>query len=163
MSPTLRAYAGSGAALFSSVVLLGPFAFGMLVGAGVTLVDVTGVTVPDPLPLVGLVLAVVASLSLAVEGAMVQRHGLAAVDRGGPLQRTWRYFLIGVTLLASLITIGRLLAMVVPRAVEHGSTSTLVLAALIVVAIFGTLFRTIAAARAGYDDANRSRSEIRRE
>jgi hypothetical protein len=159
MAPSLRSLASAGAALVSSLVLLAPFALAMLVGAADTVLEITGITVPTPLDVIGVVVAVSMALSIALEGAMVQRHGLVIVDRGGPVQRAGRYLLIGVTVLASVITIVRLLAMTIPWAIEHGSTSSLLLAGLVVLALLGACYRTIVAARDGYEHGQKSTGE----
>ena len=75
MSPSLRSLAGAAGALVSSLVLLVPFALAMLVGAADTVLGVTGIVVPTPLDLLGIVIALSMALAIALEGAMVQRHG----------------------------------------------------------------------------------------
>ncbi|WP_018258431.1 hypothetical protein [Halomicrobium katesii] len=159
MSPSARSVARTVAALFSSVVLLAPLTFALLVGGTVTVLDLLGLTVPEPLALVGPVVAGAAALWLAVESALVQLHGVGVLDRGGPIQRRLRYLAIGVTVVTGVIAIGRFLAMTVPWAIETGSTSVLVLAGALALAVVGTLYRTIAAARTGYERVGRAQTD----
>ncbi|ACV48640.1 MULTISPECIES: hypothetical protein [Halomicrobium] len=159
MSPSARSVARTVAALFSSVVLLAPLTFALLVGGAVTVLDLLGLTVPEPLALVGPFVAGAVALWLAVESALVQLHGVGVLDRGGPIQRRLRYLAIGVTVVASVVAIGRFLAMTVPWAIETGSTSVLVLAGALALAVVGTLYRTITAARTGYERVGRAQAD----
>lgn len=150
MSPSIRSLTKDFAALFSSLVLLGPLALGLLVGAGGIVVGVTGFTVPNSLGILGFSVAGLLALWLALEGAMVQRHGLDVIDRGGPIQRTARYLLVTVTTLAGLVVSVRFLARSLPWAIETQNTPAQILGGLLVVALVTTLYRTLTAVRAGY-------------
>ncbi|MDS0222153.1 hypothetical protein NDI54_12415 [Haloarcula sp. S1AR25-5A] len=150
MSPSIRSLTKDVAALVSSLVLLGPLAFGLLVGAGATMAEIAGLAVPGLVATAGIAGAVLLSLWLALEGAMVQRHGLNVIDRGGPVQRTARYLLVTVTTLAGLVVSVRFLALSLPWAVETQNTPAQLLGGLLVVALIATLYRTLTAARDGY-------------
>ena len=163
MSPSLRSVARIVAALFSSVVLLAPLTFALLVGGAVTVFDLLGLGAPEPLALVGPFVAGAVALWLAVESALVQLYGLGVLDRGRPIQRRLRYLAIGVTVVASVVAIGRFLAMTVPWAIETRSTTVLVLAGALVLAVVGTCYRTAAAARTGYARVSRPQTDEPRE
>jgi len=150
VSPSIRSLAENFAALFSSLVLLGPLTLGLLVGAGGIVLEVAGVTVPNTLGIVGVSVAVLLSLWMALEGAMVQRHGLDTLDRGGPIQRTARYLLVGITTLAGLVVSVRVLTLALPWAVETGNIAAQILGGLLAVALIATLYRTLTAVREGY-------------
>ena len=150
MSPPIRSLAGDFAALFSSLVLLGPLALALLVGASRIVAGLTALTISDPLGTVGFSAAVLLALWLALEGAMVQRYGFKAMDRGGPFQRGARYLSVAVTTLAGLIVSVQLVALALPWAFKTQNTPTQVLSVLLVVALVATLYRILTAAREGY-------------
>lgn len=150
MSPSIRSLAGDFAALFSSLILLGSLTLGFLVGAGRIILGVAGVTVPNALGIVGFGVAVILSLWMALEGALVQRHGLATIDRGGPLQRGGRYLLVAITTVAGFVVSIRVLVLALPWAIETRNTPAQVLGVLLVAALVATLYRTLTAARDGY-------------
>ncbi len=150
MSPSIRSLTKDFAALFSSLVLLGPLTLGLLVVAGRIVAGLIGVAVPDPLGTIGFSVAALLALWLALEGAMVQRHGLETMDRGGSIQRAARYLLVGVTTLAGLIVSVRFVALSLPWAFETQNTAAQVLGVLLVAALVATLYRTLTAARKGY-------------
>lgn len=153
MSPSIRTVARGFAALFSSVVLLGPLAFVALVGAPVIVLEATGLVVPDPLELVWIGASAVAALWLAIEGAAVQLYGLEVVDRGGSSRRATRYLLVGVTTVAALVVAVRFLFVAIPWAFETGGVSAQVLGVAIVVGLLASLYRTASAVRRGYVSA----------
>ncbi|GAA5474315.1 hypothetical protein [Haloarcula hispanica] len=150
MSPSVRSLTKDFAALFSSLVLLGPLTLGLLVFAGRITTHLTGVVVPDPIGTIGFSVAALLALWLALEGAMVQRHGLATLDRGGSLQRAARYLLVTVTTLAGLIVSVGFVALSLPWAFETQNTAAQVLGVLLVAALVATLYRTLTAAGEGY-------------
>ncbi len=150
MSPSIRSRTKDFAALFSSLALLGPLTLGLLVLAGRIIADIIGVAVPDPLGTIGFSVAALLALWLALEGAMVQRYGLATLDRGGSFQRGARYLLVTVTTLAGLIVSIGFLALSLPWAFETQNTAAQVLGVLLVVALVAALYRTLTAAREGY-------------
>ncbi|NLV14953.1 hypothetical protein [Haloarcula argentinensis] len=154
MSPSIRSLAGDFAAVFSSLVLLGPLTLGLLVGASKIVAGLTGLALPDPLGTVGFSVAALLALWLALEGAMVQRYGLETMDRGNPLQRVARYLLVAVTTLAGLIVSVRFLLLSLPWAFETQNTPAQVLGVLLVVALVATLYRILTAAREGYLHSN---------
>ncbi|GCF12970.1 hypothetical protein Harman_09050 [Haloarcula mannanilytica] len=123
---------------------------GLLIGAGGIVLEVATVTVPNALEIIGVSVAVVLSLWMALEGAMAQRHGLGTLDRGGPVQRTARYLLVAVTTLAGLVVTVRFLTLALPWAVETGNTPAQILGGLLAVALVATLYRTLTAVRDGY-------------
>ena len=150
MSPSIRSLAKDFAALFSSLVLLGPLALGLLVGAGRIVVGLTGLTVPNSIGILGFGVAGLLALRLALEGAMIQRHGLDVIDRGSAFQRTARHLLVTGTALAGLVVSVRFLALSLPWAIETRNTPAQILGGLLVVALVATLYRTLTAARDGY-------------
>lgn len=150
MSPSIRPLIRGFAALFSSLVLLGPLTLGLLIGASRIVAGLTELSIPDSLEIVGISVAVLLALWLAFEGAMIQRHGLATVNRGSRLQRTARYLLITVTTLAGLIVSVRFLTLSLPWAFETQNTPAQVLGVLLVAALVATLYRTLTAAKKGY-------------
>jgi uncharacterized membrane protein YqgA involved in biofilm formation len=150
VSPSVRSRTKDFAALFSSLVLLGPLTLGLLVLAGRIIGGLTGLTVPDSLRTIGFGVAALLALWLALEGVMVQRHGLTTMDRGGSFQRATRYLLVTVTTLAGVIVSIRFLALSLPWAFETQNTPAQVLGVLLVAALVATLYRTLTAARDGY-------------
>ena len=150
MSPSIRSLAGDFAALFSSLVLLGPLTLALLVGASRIVARLTTLTISGPLGTVGFSVAALLALWLTLEGAMVQRYGLDTMDRGGAFQRVARYLLVAVTTLAGLIVSVRFLVLSLPWASETQNTPAQVLGVLLVVALVATLYRILAAAREGY-------------
>nr|WP_254282094.1 hypothetical protein [Haloarcula salina] len=137
--------------------MLGPLTFGLLVGAGRIIIGAAGVTVPNALGIVGFCVAVLLALWMALEGALVQRHGLAAIDRGGPVQRSGRYLLAGVTTVAGFVVSAGVLVLALPWAVETRNTPAQVLGVLLVVALAAALYRTLTAARDGYRNTGERR------
>lgn len=154
MSPSIRSLAGDFAAVFSSLVLLGPLTLGLLVGASRIIGGLTGLALPDPLGTVGFGVAALLALWLALEGAMVQRHGLETMDRGGPFQCVARYLLVAVTTFAGLIVSVRFVALSLPWAFETQNTPAQVLGVFLVVALVATLYRILTAAKEGYLHSN---------
>ncbi|SFR86188.1 hypothetical protein SAMN05216559_0188 [Halomicrobium zhouii] len=155
MAPSIRTLARGFAAVFSSLVLLGPLAFVALVGAPAILLEATGLVVPDPVTLAWTGTSAVAALWLAAEGAAVQLYGLDVVDRGGPQQRAARYCLVGVTTVAALVVAVRFLLLAIPWAVEEGGVFAQLLGIAIVLALLAALYRTASAARRGYVSVRR--------
>ncbi|KAA9398762.1 hypothetical protein Har1130_11150 [Haloarcula sp. CBA1130] len=157
MSPSIRSLTGDFAALFSSLVLLGPLTLGLLVGAATIIVGVLEIAVPNVLGIVGVAVAVLLALWMVLEGALVQRHGLAVIDRGGPVQRSGRYLLVGVTTVAGFVVSTRVLVLALPWAVETRNTPVQVLGVLLAVALVATVYRTLTAARDGYRSSGERR------
>ncbi|EMA01064.1 hypothetical protein SAMN05443574_101497 [Haloarcula vallismortis] len=151
MSSSIRSLTKDFAALFSSLVLLGPLTLGLLVLAGRIVADPIGIAIPDALGTIGFSVAALLALWLALEGAMVQRHGLEAMDRGGSFQRAARYLLVTVTTLAGVIVSVRFLALSLPWAFETQNTPAQILGVLLVAAVVAALYRTLTAARDGYN------------
>lgn len=158
MTPSIRTAARGFAAVFGSLVLLGPLTFVALVGAPVILLEATGLAVPGPVALVWIVTSAVAALWLSIEGAAVQLYGFDVVDRGGPNQRVARYLLVGVTTVGALVVAVRFLLLAIPWAVEEGGVLAQVLGVVVVVAMLASLYRTASAARRGYVNARRHRN-----